>query len=98
MAGNTIIDKIAHKQAMRRWARAARNATDTELGDLRGQRGAARMLRTHLDRLIHAADERLALPAIGSHSFPRHSSGRHDQSALNGLGKECDPIDRKSVV
>ena len=71
MAGNTIIDKIAHKQAMRRRARAARNATDTELGDLRGQRGAARMLRTHLDRLIHAADERLSLPAIGSHSFPK---------------------------
>ncbi len=29
------------------------------------------MLRTHLDRLIHVADERLALPAVGSTSFPR---------------------------
>ncbi|MEM6758949.1 MAG: DUF6478 family protein [Pseudomonadota bacterium] len=71
MAGSKIIDKIAHTRAMRRWAQAARNASDMELGDLRGQRGAARMLRTHLDRLIHTADERLGLPAIGSQSFPK---------------------------
>ena len=29
------------------------------------------MLRAHLDRLIHVADERLALPVIGSNSFPK---------------------------
>lgn len=56
---------------MRRWARAARNATDTGLAELRAQRSSARLLRTHLDRLIHRADERLALPLIGSTSFPR---------------------------
>lgn len=56
---------------MRRWARAARNAADTEVGELRSQRSAARLLRSHLDRLIHRADERLALPAFGSTSFPR---------------------------
>ncbi|WP_415919138.1 DUF6478 family protein [Tateyamaria sp. SN6-1] len=73
MAGKSIsfIDKVAHRRAMRRWARAARNASDTALNELRGHRSAARLLRTHLDRLIHRADERLALPAIGSTSFPK---------------------------
>ncbi len=73
MAGKTIrfIEKLAHRRAMRRWARAARNAAETKLGELRAQRASARLLRSHLDRLIHQADERLALPALGSTTFPR---------------------------
>jgi len=73
MAGKTIrfLEKLAHKRTMRRWARAARNAKDTSLVDLRALRASARLLRTHLDRLIHVGDERLALPAIGSTSFAR---------------------------
>jgi hypothetical protein len=66
-----ILDKLSHRRAMRRWARAARNAASTSLSKLRQNRSAARLLRTHLDRLIHRADERLALPVIGSTSFPR---------------------------
>lgn len=42
-----------------------------ELDGLRAARGHARELRTHLDRLLHAADERLSLPAIGSNLFQR---------------------------
>lgn len=73
MASRTIrfIEKLAHKRAMRRWARAARVAKDASLADLRAQRSSARQLRSHLDRLIHIGDERLALPAIGSTNFPR---------------------------
>lgn len=73
MAGKTttFIEKLTHRRAMRRWARAARNAADTKIAELRAQRSAARLLRSHLDRLIHRADERLALPALGSTSFPR---------------------------
>lgn len=56
---------------MRRWARVARNAADMPLAVLRQNRAAARLLRTHLDRLIHSADERLALPAVGSSSFQK---------------------------
>ncbi|MEO9684242.1 MAG: DUF6478 family protein [Tateyamaria sp.] len=67
----SFIEKLAHKRAMRRWARAARNAAEAKLSELRAQRTDARLLRTHLDRLIHRADERLALPALGSTSFPR---------------------------
>ncbi|WP_390911508.1 DUF6478 family protein [Pseudosulfitobacter sp. SM2401] len=66
-----ILDKLSHRRAMRRWARAARNAAKANLASLRQNRSAARLLRTHLDRLIHRADERLALPVIGSTSFPR---------------------------
>lgn len=73
MAGKAsrFIDKLAHKSAMRRWARAARNAQATDLSELRSLRSAARTLRTHINRLIHTADERLALPSIGSTNFPR---------------------------
>lgn len=66
-----ILDKLSHRRAMRRWARAARNAAKANLASLRQNRSAARLLRTHLDRLIHRADERLALPVIGSTRFPR---------------------------
>lgn len=77
MAGNSIsfLEKLAHKRAMRQWARAARNAGSMQLDELRALRGKARLLRSHLDRLVHQADERLALPMIGSTSFVRpHNS------------------------
>jgi len=68
---SNLIEKLAHRGSMRRWARAARNAANAKLSELRRSRTDARLLRSHLDRLIHKADERLALPAIGSTSFPR---------------------------
>lgn len=66
-----ILDRLAYRDTLRRWRRAARNADRTPLPDLRLQRNRARTLRTHLDRLIHIADGRLALPKIGSSFFPR---------------------------
>jgi hypothetical protein len=67
----TLLDRLAHRRALRRWARAARRAGETKLDKLRQLRTSARLMRTHLDRLIHKADERLALPVIGSNSFHR---------------------------
>jgi hypothetical protein len=67
----TILDRLTHRRSMRLWARAARLASETKLSKLRQLRNSARLLRTHLNRLIHKADERLALPVIGSNSFPR---------------------------
>lgn len=58
-----------HNRAMRRWRLAAQKSDDLDLPALRQQRNQARELRTHLDQLIHAADGRLALPAIGSSFF-----------------------------
>lgn len=66
-----VLDRIVHRHVLRRWRRAARKAKTANLSVLRQQRTHARQLRTHLDRLIHIADGRLALPRIGSSSFPR---------------------------
>ena len=68
--GSNILDRLAHARALQRWRAAARNAEGSDLPSLRQQRQQARQLRTHLDRLIHVADGRLALPMIGSSSFP----------------------------
>ncbi len=62
---------MAHLSAMRRWRQAARDSARAPLTELRTQRNQARALRMHLDRLIHVADGRLALPMIGSSFFPK---------------------------
>ncbi|MEO0939449.1 MAG: DUF6478 family protein [Pseudomonadota bacterium] len=69
--GFNLVDRMSHRRALRRWARAARKAAQTPLAKLRAQRLDARAMRAHLDRLIHVADERLALPAIGSGAFAK---------------------------
>ena len=69
--GFRFLDGRMHARTVQRWARAARDASQTPLSALRRQRSRARQLRTHLDRLIHTAEERLALPMIGSTSFPK---------------------------
>jgi len=69
--GFGFLDGKVFSRNIQRWARAARKAADADLPMLRRQRDRARQLKTHLDRLIHTADERLALPMIGSTSFPK---------------------------
>jgi hypothetical protein len=66
-----IIDQLLHLRSLRRWRGAAERSAQASLSELRLQRNQARQLRTHLDRLIHTADGRLALPQIGSSQFPR---------------------------
>ncbi len=71
----SLLERLSHKRNMRRWARAARNARSVNLHTLRQLRNSARLMRAHIDRLIHTADERLALPVIGSTSFAKpHNS------------------------
>ena len=69
--GFSFLDSKVQARTLMRWARAARHAATADLPMLRRQRGRARLLKSHLDRLIHTADERLALPMIGSTSFPK---------------------------
>lgn len=69
--GKTFFDKIQQRRALRRWSRAAFNAETANLSELRRQRGQARHLRQHLDKLIHVSESRLALPMIGSSAFKR---------------------------
>jgi hypothetical protein len=69
--GDTLFDKAFFGRTIARWARNARLARSADLVPLRRQRMRARQLKTHLDQLIHVADERLALPLEGSTSFPK---------------------------
>lgn len=69
--GNGFVKRLLHEATVRRWARVAREAGTTDLSLLRSQRGRARRLKVHLDKLIHVSESRLALPVIGSHAFPR---------------------------
>jgi len=64
-----MLDGMLFRGAMKRWAKAAREADATDLPALRKQRGRARRLRQHLERLIHVAENRLALPLIGGDAF-----------------------------
>jgi len=71
LTGGDLFKSMLAGRFKRRWAKAAREAASAPLDQLRGQRSKARELRTHLNELIHVADERLALPMIGSTQFRR---------------------------
>lgn len=62
---------IIDRRILRRWRRLARAADTAELSALRNQLDSATTLRQVLNRMIFVADSRLALPRIGSASFPR---------------------------
>ena len=66
-----MLDRLAQLRNTRKWARAAYQASEFDLEQLRQLRTQARGLRSHLDRLLFHADERLALPAEGSNRFKR---------------------------
>lgn len=68
---SSFLDRLRGKRAVRFWRNLARDAAKLPLSALRVQRGAAHMLRSHLDTFIYVAENRLALPLIGSQSFPR---------------------------
>lgn len=66
-----FLTRLMNRRVRRFWARSARNAAVTELSELRKQRNEARVLRHKLDELTFLADSRLALPRIGSNTFPK---------------------------
>ncbi|MDG1375730.1 MAG: DUF6478 family protein [Yoonia sp.] len=68
---NGLIARILQQGAIARWAAAARKAPHADLDVLRGQRHRARRLRALLDEITYVADNRLALPRIGSNAFSR---------------------------
>lgn len=65
------LQKLLARRMARHWRRAARDAGAAPLSIVRRQRGEARNLRAHLDRLIAVADERLSLPMPGNTAFAR---------------------------
>ncbi len=66
-----LIDRLLHRRMLRRWDQAADQAPATDLESLRSLRARARALRRNLDRVIHQAEHRLALPVIGSNVIRR---------------------------
>ncbi len=68
---NRLWHKAIQRGVARFWAQIAREAPEAELAELRRRRYQARRLRTHLDTLISVADSKLALPIIGSNTFPK---------------------------
>ncbi|HMO06225.1 MAG TPA: DUF6478 family protein [Paracoccaceae bacterium] len=68
---DTMFDRLWHRGAVRRWRRLADGAQALDLEALRHVRGRAWQLRRHLDRVIHHAEHRLALPVIGSNALRR---------------------------
>lgn len=66
----SILQRGFQKALARYWARNARKAAKTDLSTLRAQRNRAYRLRQHLNTLISIAENRLALPMIGSNAFP----------------------------
>jgi hypothetical protein len=69
--GIGAIDWLMYQRTLLRWGTLARTADTAELSALRTQTGRARALGAKLEQLIHTAESRLALPRIGSSSFPR---------------------------
>jgi hypothetical protein len=69
--GDRLLDRLVHRSVMRRWRRLADFAGGLDLVSLRHYRAQALVLRRNLDRLIHLAEHRLALPNIGSNAMPK---------------------------
>ncbi|HEY9037520.1 MAG TPA: DUF6478 family protein [Roseovarius sp.] len=66
-----LVDWIVHRRGLRRWAHAARRAHEMPLAELRRERTKARNLLYVLNEVVAIADNRLALPMIGSNAFPK---------------------------
>lgn len=76
MAGNRVglIDRFLQRRMIRRWQRMAEQAPGVGLETLRLWRLQARSIRREVDRLIHEAEHRLALPVIGANPIRRPAS------------------------
>lgn len=65
----TMLDRLLFRQSLARWRKVAARAEGADLSMLRALRGPARQIRREIDRLLHVADGRLSLPAIGSNAI-----------------------------
>lgn len=66
-----MIDGLMQRRVLKRWDEIAEATPEADLDTLRGWRSRARALRRQLDRVIHQAEYRLALPVIGSNAIRR---------------------------
>ncbi|OHC50696.1 MAG: hypothetical protein A2X69_15060 [Rhodobacteraceae bacterium GWF1_65_7] len=79
---DTFLDRVLQRRFLRRWEHWANLADTISLEQLRQIRGRARQMRRQLDRVIHSAEHRLALPVIGPNAIRRPMGSdwawRHD--------------------
>lgn len=68
---SAFLDWARHRRELRRWSRAARDAPKMRHSLLRSERARARKLMYSLNEVVSVADNRLALPMIGSNAFPK---------------------------
>lgn len=66
-----MVNALTHRGVMKRWRQIAQAAPRARMRDLRLQVDHARTLRGALSDFLHVAEERLAMPRIGSDAFPR---------------------------
>lgn len=66
-----LVDKILHRLVMHRWKRMAGLADQVSLDALRRVRLRALEIRQATDRVLFVSNGRLALPLIGSNTFPK---------------------------
>ncbi|HKL45579.1 MAG TPA: DUF6478 family protein [Roseovarius sp.] len=93
---SSFLDWFLYRRALRYWRKAARAASRTHLSLLRVQRARARNLRHSLNEVISTADNRLALPMIGSNAFPKpHGT---DWAWRPSLWSESLPVPGRSTV
>ena len=64
-----VLDRLLHKRSLGRWSRIADAAAAMDIDSLRLARTRGRAVRRELDRVILEADNRLALPLIGSNAM-----------------------------
>lgn len=66
-----LLDRYLQRKVLSRWRRAAQQADQVSLPELRRQREDARRLHRQLDQLVQKADSRLIRPHVGSNRFSR---------------------------
>jgi Family of unknown function (DUF6478) len=74
MRGDGLIDRLLARKLRDHWARAAEAATKMDVVALKALRSRARAVRREIDRVIHVAEHRLAVPLIGP-ALPRQPLG-----------------------
>lgn len=61
-----FVERVLFRRSLQRWGRAAEQASSMPIDALKTYRNRARSLKRQIDRVLHQADHRLALPLIGS--------------------------------
>ncbi|MEM9579869.1 MAG: DUF6478 family protein [Pseudomonadota bacterium] len=90
----SVMGRLFYNRSLRRWARIADAARDAPLPLLRRQRARARRLLAHLNRFVHVADNRLALPLIGSQAIRRS----HDSDWAWRPEAWCGPLPQQGMA